>query len=148
MKLKMEQFNSVCFIALVLQLSGCAAFISSNDRCVDSEENVSFVDSCRSLWYKLCETYRISPGKSCYFETYSDASIQWFSDSVEVVYWPYVKMGENDESDDLGGGPPDGNVWQLNSDDAFKCAPETNFPEVYESDLRLLARNGFCGFKL
>ena len=78
---------------------------------MDSENIATLQGTCRSLWYRICETYRIMPGQRCFVETFSDAQITWYSNSIETVYWPYVEMAESGSSD--GDTNPDPSVWTL-----------------------------------
>ena len=67
--------------------------------------------------------------------------MKWFSDSIKMVYWGYIMQ----MSDGNSSGAP-GSNWTLRAGKA--CMPEAVFPEAYERDERLMARNGYCGFKI
>ena len=139
MKLKWRQFNSVCFITITLLLHSSAQTITASEDCMDSENIATLQGTCRSLWYRICETYRIMPGQRCFVETFSDAQITWYSNSIETVYWPYVEMAESGSSD--GDTNPDPSVWTLVRRSSQTCSEESTFPETYESGMRLMARD-------
>lgn len=71
----------------------------------------------------------------------SDSSLNWFSDDIEVIVWNYVmKIVDSTEN------PDDSDQWTRLRQER-ECQQESLGGEIYESETRLQARNGNCGFK-
>jgi hypothetical protein len=85
------KFASACLLAAIVN---GAEIIASND-CLADEESIVWLNACRSLWYKICDDYNIKGGQACFVETFGDAEIQWFSNSIEVSYWAYEEGAGN-----------------------------------------------------
>lgn len=130
------------FIALASFAAYASAIATTSRNCNDDPE-ILHEGSCRSLWYKSCDQFLIEPKATCNFETFSDAQISWFSDSIDVYVWNYVmKMPET-----LENGSPDSSKWSLRQTPERSCQPESLGSSIYKSEQRLQARNGNCGFK-
>ena len=117
------------------------------------EEGALLQKKCRSIWYNKCNEIRLLPGETCNIETQSEASIEWFSYSIDVFYWEhYMKTVDSSLSDDDGLGP-DASAWGLlradknNNDDEKQCVPTSLSYSTYRSGTQLLLRSGMCGFK-
>ena len=129
-------------IALAGLFAYSNALATTFRNCWDTE-GVTHESSCRSLWYKMCDNFMFAPGTTCNFITESDASIQWFSDSLEVVMWNYVmRFDENDSSS-----PETSDQWTLRQAPERTCQQASLGSEIYKSETRLQARNGNCGYK-
>ena len=94
--------------------------------------------ACRSLWYKICDSYEIGPLGTCNIETFGDASVNWFSDSLEIFVWNYIMKADDSDAGDS-------ESWSLRQERS--CQPESLANEVYTSEERLQARQQNCGFK-
>lgn len=130
------------FVLAAFLAAQVASVATTFNECFDYPE-VQHDDSCRSLWYKLCDRFMINPGATCNFVTYSDAQMQWYSDSIQVYVWNYImKFPDSNDS-----GSPDSNQWSLRQTPERECLPESLGNEKYYSESRLQARNGNCGFK-
>ena len=67
-------------LALSLALAGQLALAqrtTTND-CLEEQE-AEFLETCRNLFYPMCDVLNILPLGSCNVITFGDASITWFS---------------------------------------------------------------------
>lgn len=127
------------FIALLSTMAATTYAAATTNRDCYEDDEVTHLGDCRSLWYKICDSYEIAPTATCNFVTFGDASINWFSDSIEVFVWNYImKASDDDTAGDSGS-------WSLRQ--ARTCQPESLANEVYTSEQRLQARQQNCGFK-
>jgi hypothetical protein len=97
--------KSIVAIAALAASANAAATTFNN--CLLEEGSVH-LGACRSLWYKICDNYTLLPGETCNVETFGDASINWFSDSVKTFVWNYV---ERDTSSSSSSSSPDSDTW-------------------------------------
>lgn len=95
----------IAFTALSTYANAAA---TTYNNCLN-EEGVIHLGACRSLWYKICDNYTILPAETCNVETFGDASIAWFSDSVKVYVWNYVERLKSMSSDSSS---PSSDNWQ------------------------------------
>lgn len=81
---------------------------------------------------------------SCNVETYGDAMVSWFSDSIDVLYWPLVY-----KTDDDSGAGHNEEEWDRRRlrQSADECKPESLASKVYESEKRLQTTKYYCGWK-
>ena len=114
------------------------------------EQGAVLTRNCRSIWYDKCDEISLLPGETCNIETQSEASVEWFSYSIEVFYWEsYMNSVDDSLSDDDGDGP-DSSAWGLLRADNSKemqCAPTSLNYNTYRSGTQLLLRSGMCGLK-
>ena len=125
-------------IAVLAATAASVSAIATTSRNCYDDESVNHLGDCRSLWYKICDNYEISGGATCNIETFGDAQLQWFSDSLEVFMWNYVMKINDDDSAGSGN-------WNLRQ--ARTCQQDSLGNSVYMSEQRVLARQGDCGFK-
>jgi hypothetical protein len=125
-------------IALLAATAVSVNAIATTTRDCYSDDSVLHLTDCRSLWYAICDEYEIDGGATCNFETFGDAQLAWFSDSLEVFMWNYVM--KVDDADNAGG-----DNWNLRA--GRTCQQDSLGNSVYKSEQRVLARNGDCGFK-
>lgn len=136
----MKSFVTICALAAYAN----AAANTFND-CL-SEEGSVWIQDCRSLWYAICDNYYLLPGETCNVETFGDASINWFSDSIDVFVWRYIER----YPDDVDESDFNTDEWSRLRQDAppeRECLPESLGSELYESEQKLQAKQGNCGFK-
>jgi len=137
------------FIAIAALAAYTNAAQSTFDNCLE-EQGTVWLQDCRSLWYGICDNYTLLPNANCNIETFGDASINWFSDSVEVFVWNYIERYNDVEGDDS---PANSEEWgRLRQDDEEptrerECQAESLGNDIYHSEQKLQARNGNCGFK-
>jgi len=81
---------------------------------------------------------------SCNVETYGDAMLTWFSDSIKVMYWPLVYNIADDENADDSSEEWDRRRLRQSADE---CKPESLASSVYKSEKRLQSTKYYCGFK-
>ena len=119
---------------------------TTDNNCL-MEQGTEYVENCRSLWYKICDTYNIGPEETCNVETFGDAAINWFSDSIDVFYWNYVMKFPDEEAESS----PNSEQWTLrqSDDEPLKrhCLPQSLGSSTYSSEKPLNTRTGDCGFK-
>merc|ERR1719469_1353311 len=94
------------------------AAATTTRNCFEDDE-VTHMGACRSLWYKICDSYEIAPLATCNIETFGDAPLNWFSDSIEVAMWNYIMKA--DDSDEAG----DDATWSLRQARAHLLPPAT-----------------------
>jgi len=135
----MKSFIAIASLAVYTN----AAATTFNDCLL--EEGATHIDSCRSLWYSICDNYTISGGESCNVETFGDASINWFSDSIDVFVWNYIMRATESDGTESDAAPDSAQWGRLRQE--RECVPESLGSTLYSSEEKLMARNGNCGFK-
>jgi hypothetical protein len=133
------------FVAITALAAYANAAATTFNNCL-LEEGTLHLGACRSLWYSICDNYTILGGQTCNVETFGDASLNFYSDSIEVYVWNYVnKLIETPTDDDSA---PDSETWgRLRQDGERECVAESLGNEFYLSEEKLQARNGACGYK-
>lgn len=133
------------FVALALFAASASAVATTNNDCLLEQGSVH-IDACRSLWFKICDNYTILPADTCNIETFGDASLSWFSDSVDVSVWNYVMRYTSEAATDDSA--PNSDQWgRLLQDDTRECVPESLGSSVYSSLENMSTRHGSCGYK-
>ena len=87
------------FIAIAALAAYANAAATTFNDCL-AEEGTVWLQDCRSLWYGICDNFVMLPESSCNVETFGDASINWFSDSIEVFVWNYIERYPDVTSDE------------------------------------------------
>jgi len=117
-------------VALAAFTASTSAIATTNNVC-DNEEGATWLGSCHSLWYKHCDNFTLLPSETCNIETLGDASISWFSDSIEVSVWSYVMkaapVAETEPTDpNSSDSSPSSDTWgRLMQDDTTTTAEKT-----------------------
>lgn len=72
-------------IGCTLVALGFAQRATQND-CFEQEE-AEFLESCRNLFYPMCDKFNIAPTGTCNILTFGDASLEWFTQDISANYW-------------------------------------------------------------
>ena len=122
-------------IALAFAAVGYATMTTTND-CDADGEGAENLGSCKSLWYSMCNSYTLFAGASCNIVTWGDASLNWYSNDIQVSYWNLV---ETDLPEVDPNAEPDINAWErmrlmAGTEARPKCQPESLASQKFVSD--------------
>jgi len=116
---------------IIAALAGIFVFAEAlkdteND-CFKEGSGAVYVDKCRDVFYKYCDTYKIDPSGTCNFETFDNASLNWFAKNIKVRYWPYAE-----KLVDVNAGKQEEEVTEANPDDWQLLMKTTNLKKKKE----------------